>query len=141
MYRSNQTRNVPLRKDIARYLFHKNQTDIVKNPEYTLANICDRLPPDVLRHFAVFDIRITSRFTFETNEASIRKTFPIEDQPGNNPMRNFTNQLERPKEPPIYTLSQLASYRNNLLGDTGRMNDSVRLKSELGIPTSANKHL
>ena len=71
VFQNRQIRFVALRKDTRRYLKSRKRLDITENPEYTSLNIKDKLPAEELRFLSVFDIYLTSYFTFDTRCTSI----------------------------------------------------------------------
>jgi hypothetical protein len=133
VYQNRQIRYVALRKDTRRYLKSRKRLDITENPEYTTLNINEKLPAEELRFLSVFDISLTSFFTFETMCTSI-ETLPDASLPANgeNRERSLSNN-PRGSQKAIFdkqTLNfqrskQLESYREALFE---KLNDSVRVK-------------
>ena len=133
VYQNRQIRCVALRKDTRRYLKSRKRLDITENPEYTALNINEKLPAEELRFLSVFDIFLTSFFTFETMCTSI-ETLPDASLPANgeNRERSLSNN-PRGSQKAIFdkqTLDfqrseQLESYREALFE---KLNDSVRVK-------------
>ncbi len=56
VYQAKQTKDVPLRKDVRRYLASRGRKDITINPEYTSANINSKVPAVELQFLSVFDL-------------------------------------------------------------------------------------
>jgi hypothetical protein len=133
VYQNRQIRYVALRKDTRRYLKSRKRLDITENPEYTTLNINEKLPAEELRFLSVFDIFLTSFFTFETMCTSI-ETLPDASLPANgeNRERSLSNN-PRGSQKAIFdkqTLNfqrskQLESYREALFE---KLNDIVRVK-------------
>jgi hypothetical protein len=126
-------RYVALRKDTRRYLKSRKRLDITESPEYTALNIKEKIPAEELRFLGVFDIYLTSYFTFETMCTSI-ETLPDASLPANGENRerslsnnprgsqkaSFDKQVLNFQRP-----DQLESYREALFE---KLNDSVRVK-------------
>jgi hypothetical protein len=133
VYQNRQIRYVSLRKDTRRYLKSRKRLDITENPEYTSLTIKDKLPAEELRFLSVFDIFLTSYFTFETMCTSI-ETLPDASLPANseNRERSLSNN-PRGSQKAIFDKQvlnfkrsgQLESYREALFE---KLNDSVRVK-------------
>lgn len=133
VYQNRQIRYVALRKDTRRYLKSRKRLDITENPEYTSLTIKDKLPAEELRFLSVFDIFLTSYFTFETMCTSI-ETLPDASLPANseNRERSLSNN-PRGSQKAIFDKQvlnfkrsgQLESYREALFE---KLNDSVRVK-------------
>lgn len=71
VYQAKQTKNVPLRKDIRRYLSSRHCRAVIEDPEYTVANINSKLAAEDLQFVSVFELFLTRRFTFTSEKLSI----------------------------------------------------------------------
>jgi hypothetical protein len=134
VYQNRQIRYVALRKDTRRYLKSRKRLDITENPEYTSLTIKEKLPAEELRFLSVFDIYLTSYFTFETMCTSI-DTLPDAILPANgeNRERSLSNNPRGSQkalfDKQVLTFQpsdQLENYRETLFE---KLNDSVRAQT------------
>jgi len=133
MYQANkQRKDVPLRKDLRRYLAGRKRLDVIRETEYTASTIEKKLPPEDLQFLSVFDLSLTSLFTFDlayVSIASVTVTRPFtskfEINSGRERGRSMGAVSPRPKfkqASASYSSSQLEFYRKSLFE---RLNDSV----------------
>jgi hypothetical protein len=126
IYQFKQSKDVPLRKDIRRYLRGRGALDIIKFPEYTPENINEKIPAEDLQFLSAFDFRLNSQFTFDVKAVSIK---PPASTTTNSNSRYGGIDRTKPKNAKakegtnIYTTSELESHRTILFR---RLNDSVR---------------
>jgi hypothetical protein len=131
VYQNRQIRYVALRKDTRRYLKSRKRLDITENPEYTSLNIKEKLPAEELQFLSVFDIYLTSYFTFETMCTSIETLQdPSLPSNGKNRERSLSNNPRGSQKAILdkqvlnfQRSDQVESYREALFE---KLNDSVR---------------
>jgi hypothetical protein len=137
VYEAKQTKNVPLRKDIRRYLSSRERQDIIEDPEYTLSNINRKIPAADLQFLSIFDLYLTSRYTFESKDTSIL-ALTSEPLTGNN-ANGRTNVVAGPRRSgnaaakqasTAYSSNELEVYRNIVFE---KLNDSVRIHVQVSI--------
>lgn len=135
-----QTKNVPLRKDIRRYLSSRERRDVIEDPDYSIANINKKIAAGDLQFLSVFELYLTARFTFKSEEVSIN-ALTSEREPGNSAGNRISRNRNTERSPTTnlskqattsYSSSQLDLYRQALFA---KLNDSVRmpLKVILGL--------
>jgi hypothetical protein len=129
VYQVKQTKNVPLRKAIRNYLSSRERRDIIEDPDYSMANIRTKISAGDLQFLSVFELYLTSGFTFESEELSIDA--PASENQGDSAssrlLQNRTHQRSSsnkiPKKPSIsYSSGQLDLHRQALFA---KLNDSV----------------
>jgi hypothetical protein len=129
IYQVTQTKDVPLRRDIRRYLRGRESLDIIKSPKYSASNIDKKVPAEDLQFLSVFDLRLTSLFTFDLEATSIKP--PISAAPPSNTTHGSRHGAKDQGNPRnlgpkqatnIYSLSELETHRNNLFH---KLNDSL----------------
>jgi hypothetical protein len=135
VYQVKQTKDVPLRKDIRRYLSSRERRDIIEDPDYTLANINEKIAAGDLQFLGIFELYLNTRFTFESEELSIN-TFTSEKRPGSTPANRVSNNRKSQRSPSA-NVPKLASascnssvldlYRQAILS---KLNDSVIIPSK-----------
>lgn len=132
MYHGKQTRDVPLRKDIRRYLRSRERMDIILDLGYTPESIKSKVPASDLQFLSVFDIHLTKYFTYKTKDLSLKSVTELERPPI--PENGKLGGVESQRNPKIvavkqatdsYNYDQLDSYRKSLFL---RLNDSVSEK-------------
>jgi hypothetical protein len=142
VFEAKQTKNVPLRKEVKRYLKSRERRDIIDDPGYTLSNIRGKIPAADLQFLSIFDLYLTSRFTIESKNISI-PALSTEQRLGNaaNGLPNVVTSPRR-SEPVVvkqdstaYSSSELEVYRNLVLG---KLNDSVRTEHQIFPSDFAN---
>ncbi|CZT10086.1 uncharacterized protein RCO7_03218 [Rhynchosporium graminicola] len=129
MYQAKQTKDVPLRKDIRRYLASRERMDIIMDPNYTPENIKTKIPAAELQFLSVFDLYLTKNFTYKSRDITL---LSVADN-----KRSQLSEIgkhsasEAPKTSKIvvvkqatdsYNHDQLDAYRKALFG---RLNDSL----------------
>jgi len=131
MYQANkQRKDVPLRRDIRRYFAGRKRLDVIQNTEYTASTIEKKLLPEDLQFLSVFDLSLTSLFTFDLtciSIASMTATRPstLEVNYGRQRDRGMKAVSPRPRfkqASTSYSSNQLEFYRKILFE---RLNDSV----------------
>ncbi|PBP23734.1 hypothetical protein BUE80_DR005413 [Diplocarpon rosae] len=132
MYQAKQTRDVPLRKDIKRYLASRERLDIVTDPGYTPENIMDKIAATDLQFLSVFDIHLTKNFAYKTRDLTLRgvalprldssKESAAEAQRSPKISATHRRAAEEKKATDSWSYDQLDSYRKALLA---RLNDSL----------------
>ncbi|KAI9049724.1 hypothetical protein LZ554_005876 [Drepanopeziza brunnea f. sp. 'monogermtubi'] len=130
MYQAKQTKDVPLRKDIRRYLASRERMDIVMDPGYTPESMKSKIPATDLQFLSVFDLHLTKNFTFKTRDLTIRSAAAVADRP---PLLDSGRQsgVEAQRSSRIvavkqatdsYNYDQLDAYQKSLFS---RLNDSL----------------
>ncbi|KAH7407184.1 hypothetical protein BKA64DRAFT_666015 [Cadophora sp. MPI-SDFR-AT-0126] len=129
MYQAKQTKDVPLRKDVQKYLTSRERTDIIADPTYTPGNILSKLPPAELQFLSVFDLHLSKKFTFKSRDITLQSLFAAA-QPRTSEIGRHSSG-DRPRSSRVvaikqatdsYNYDQLDSYRKALLG---KLNDSL----------------
>jgi hypothetical protein len=130
IYQIKQTKDVPLRRDIRRYLRERGSLDVIGSPEYTPANINKKIPSEDLQFLSVFDFHWTNLFTFELETTSITPQVSATSssdashgsrQAGKNQRKAHSVMPKQATN--IYSAGELETYRKTLFS---RLNDSVR---------------
>lgn len=100
----------------------------MEQPDYTIANVQKKIAAGDVQFLSVFELYLTSRFTFESEELSLR-AFTSESQLENLPGGRSNRKGQRsprtdiPKQASTsYSSNQLDMYRKALFG---KLNDSV----------------
>ncbi|KAL2072990.1 hypothetical protein VTL71DRAFT_10314 [Oculimacula yallundae] len=129
MYQGKQTKDVPLRKDIRRYLASRERMDIINDPNYTPENIKDKIPAAEVQFLSVFDLYLTKHFTFKSRDLTLQGVAAAQRPHMAEPGRQSAN--EGPRTPRLvavkqatdsYNYDQLDLYRKLLFGV---LNDSL----------------
>ena len=129
MYQAKQTKDVPLRKDVRKYLASRERMDIISEPSYNLENIKNKLPAAELQFLSVFDLHLSKNFIFESRDVTLQNVVAVE-RPGVSHTGRHSSS-ERPRSSRVvavkqatdsYNYDQLDSYRKTLFG---KLNDSV----------------
>jgi len=129
MYQAKQTKDVPLRKDVRKYLASRERMDIIAEPSYTLENIKNKLPAAELQFLNVFDLHLSKNFIFKSRDVTLQNVVAVE-RPGVSQTGRHSSS-ERPRSSRVvavkqatdsYNYDQLDSYRKTLFG---KLNDSV----------------
>lgn len=127
-YRVKQSKDVPLRKDLRRYLAYREHSDLnlFDRLMYTTANINRKVQPEDVQFLSLFDIELTDKFTFESKNTTIGGD---REQPelSTNGARDTgtvsrTRSSRRKQASTVYSPSRLQSYQKELFD---RLNDSV----------------
>lgn len=129
IYQVTQTKDLPLRRDIRRYLRGRDSLEVIQYPDYSPANINKKIPAEDLQFLSVFDFRLTSMFTFDLDTTSIKPpisaTPPSDTTRGSRPSGKDQGKPQKSKAKQstnIYSTSELETHRNNLFH---RLNDSL----------------
>ncbi len=131
MYQAKQTKDVPLRKDIRKYLASRERLDIISDPTYTPENIKSKVPSADLQFLSVFDLHLTKNFAFKARSLTMRSVTALDRPPMLESGRHSAGEVVRtPRAVAVkqatdsYNYDQLDSYRKKLFG---KLNDSVSL--------------
>ncbi|KAH9217918.1 hypothetical protein DL95DRAFT_89415 [Leptodontidium sp. 2 PMI_412] len=128
MYQAKQTKDVPLRKDVRRYLASRERMDIINEPSYTPENIESKIPAAELQFLSVFDLHLTKNFTFKSRDITLQTVAASERPHMLGTGRHSAGEGQRSPRVAVkqatdsYTYDQLDSYRKTLFG---RLNDSL----------------
>ncbi|KAI0134259.1 hypothetical protein BJ170DRAFT_192466 [Xylariales sp. AK1849] len=101
MYRTKQTRDVHLRKELVKYLRYRKRQDIVDNAIYTASNIESKISALDLRYLCCFDLCFTNRDGFQVQNVKLE---------------------QEAEESRVHNLPQMQSHRTRLFK---RLNDSL----------------
>lgn len=130
-YQAPQLKDVPLRKDLIKYLIGRRSVYVIEAPEYTTANIKQKVAIEDVQFLSICDFHLNSQFTFETHLTTLRSADPFSELETLFPRQNGSgNVIDRPRSQSVapkrpsnmYSISELEHHRNNLFQ---RLNDSV----------------
>ncbi|PVH79529.1 hypothetical protein DL98DRAFT_655454 [Cadophora sp. DSE1049] len=129
MYQAKQTKDVPLRKDVRKYLASRERMDIIAERSYTPENIKSKLPAAELQFLSVFDLQLSKKFTFKSRDITLQGLLAAAQPRVSETGRHSSG--ERPRSSRVvavkqatdsYNYDQLDSYRKALFG---KLNDSL----------------
>lgn len=131
-YRVKQSKDVPLRKDLRRYLITRDHSMANTNEHmffttYTTENINTKVHAEDVQFLSLFDLNLTDRFTFESKPTSIKNFAHVFGHLGNGQINRETATISRTRTrrkqaSTVYSLTELEAYRKVLFD---RLNDSV----------------
>jgi hypothetical protein len=132
VYQAKQTKDVPLRKDVRRYLASRERLDIIADPVYTLENINSKVAAVDLQFLSVFDLHLTNSFTFKLKELTLESAtakilLPISENGAHSAMdeQRSPRIIAVKQASDSYNPNQLELYRKALFA---MLNDSVRIQ-------------
>ncbi len=73
-YKWKQTKDVPLRREILRYLTNSDTNQRISAPEWTIGNIEREILPMDVQFMSLFDLRLNDDFTFSAKSVSLTST-------------------------------------------------------------------
>ncbi|KAL3424188.1 GTPase-activator protein for ras-like GTPase containing protein [Phlyctema vagabunda] len=121
-FKAKQTKDVVLRKNARQYFKKREAEHIIKNPEYTLANIKQKVPAEDLQFLSVFNLSLHDDYDYRSKIISI-KTLTSTDHPTGGRRSTVTRRSSAKKQASIaYSLNQLEEYRTLLFEN---LNDSL----------------
>jgi hypothetical protein len=122
--RAIQTKVIPLRKELYRYLEDRGENDRDKDgnitvPHWNLENIEGEIVPEDLRYFSAFDLSLNTRFEFVLTAITLHAfvdslTPDIHRATGSRVGTNIDELARRFRPPKSYTSGQLKQYQNKL---------------------------
>lgn len=131
-YRVKQSKDVPLRKDLRRYLVTRGHSMANTNEHmffttYTTENINTKVHAEDVQFLSLFDLSLTDRFTFESKSTSIKNYAQALEHRGNGQITRETATISRTRTrrkqaSTVYNLTELEAYRKVLFD---RLNDSL----------------
>jgi hypothetical protein len=124
--RAIQTKYVPLRKELYKYLEHKKANDRdeegnIKTPDWNLENIKEVVLPEDMRYFSSFDLSLNPEFEFTLTAvtlhdfvASLTHAPAGHRAAGSRVGTNIDEMARLFKSPKSYTSEQLEQYQKKL---------------------------
>jgi hypothetical protein len=114
-----QTKYVPLRKELNRYLEDREKDETVTTPDWNLENIEREILPDDLRYFSAYDFKLGSEFEFGLAPTSlddfVASLTPVGQRPsGSRVGTNMEELIRRFKPPKTYNPLELKLYQEEL---------------------------
>lgn len=102
---------------------------------YSITNINQKVQPEDVQFLSLFDIELTSQFTFESKNTSIGEEEQSEgisrNGASNTALISQTRSNRRKQASTVYSPSRLQAYQEELFG---RLNDSVCIKADSQNP-------
>lgn len=124
--RAIQTKYVPLRKELYKYLEHKKANDRdeegnIKTPDWNLENIKEVVLPEDMRYFSAFDLSLNPEFEFTLTAVTLHEFVaslahaPVGHRAAGSRVGTNIDEMARLfKSPQSYTSEQLEQYQKKL---------------------------